>query len=119
MTTSQMPKGRTGLIPHQGLSFVLFPAAAMMLTLRSTDLSSPIDKNRPDYIVLEDGRAIGRIYQERVMLPELRWFWSITVYVNPMRGIVTSRRGPTIEEAKQAFLTSWERVRAGEASSKT
>jgi hypothetical protein len=58
----------------------------MTLTLRSTGLSSAIDKDRPDYIVLEDSRAIGRIYEERATLPELRWFWSITIYMDPRRG---------------------------------
>ena len=41
----------------------------------------------------------------------LRWFWSITVYVDPKRGVVTFGRGSTIEEAKLAFLSNWERVR--------
>jgi hypothetical protein len=48
---------------------------------------------------------------ERASLPELRWFWSITVYVDPKRGVLTFGRGSTIEEAKPAFLSSWERVR--------
>ena len=83
----------------------------MPLTLRPTGLSSPIDKDRLDYIVMDDGRAIGRIYEERASLPELRWFWSITVYVDPKRGVLTFGRGSTIEEAKPAFRSSWERVR--------
>jgi hypothetical protein len=41
----------------------------------------------------------------------LRWFRSITVYVDPKRGVVTFGRGSTIEEAKLAFLSNWERVR--------
>jgi hypothetical protein len=32
-----------------------------------------------DYIVLEDGRTIGRMYEDQHAKPELRWFWSITV----------------------------------------
>jgi hypothetical protein len=50
---------------------------------------------------------VGRLYEDRNSLPALRWFWSITVYVNPMLGIVTSGRAPTIEEAKAQFLASW------------
>jgi hypothetical protein len=32
-----------------------------------------------DYIVTEDGRSIGRIYEDRHTPPEQRWFWSITI----------------------------------------
>jgi hypothetical protein len=47
-----------------------------------------------DYIIVEDGRDVGRIYEDRHSKPELRWFWSITVYVNPKLGIITSGRAP-------------------------
>jgi hypothetical protein len=65
------------------------------------------------------GARVGRhgatkpagLYEDRNTLPALRWFWSITVYVNPMLGIVTSGRAPTIEEAKAQFLTSWQKCR--------
>jgi hypothetical protein len=43
---------------------------------------------------------------------DLRWFWSITVYVDPRAGIVTSGKVPTLEEAKARFRTIWERVKA-------
>jgi hypothetical protein len=56
-------------------------------------LSSPAYRDWADYILLEDGRAVGRIYEDRHTLPGLRWFWSITMYVNPKRGITTSGRG--------------------------
>ena len=59
-------------------------------------------------LVIEDGRAIGRMYEDRHAKAELRWFWSITVYVDPKHGIVTSGRGPALEEAKAKFLTSWQ-----------
>jgi hypothetical protein len=39
-------------------------------------------------------------------LPELRWFWSISFYVNPMLGITTSGRAQSLEEAKAQFLAS-------------
>jgi hypothetical protein len=42
---------------------------------------------------------------------ELRWFWSITVYVNPMLGITTSGRAPSLDEAKAQFLSSWRKCR--------
>ena len=49
-------------------------------------------------------RDVGRIYDDRHSEPELRWFWSITVYVNPKLGITTSGRAPSLEEAKAQFL---------------
>ena len=55
----------------------------MPLTLRPTALSSPAYHDWADYIVREDSRAVGRIYEDRHTLPGLRWFWSITMYVNP------------------------------------
>ena len=41
--------------------------------------------------------------------PELRWFWSITVYLNPKRGITTSGRASSLEEAKAQFLANWQK----------
>jgi hypothetical protein len=82
----------------------------MSLTLRPTGLSSPAYRDWLDYIVLEDGRAVGRMYEDRQTLPELRWFWSITVYVNPKLGITTSGRAPSLDEAKAQFLNNWQRV---------
>ena len=38
--------------------------------------------------------------------PELRWFWSITVYVTPKHGIITSGRAPSLEETKAQFLAA-------------
>ena len=37
----------------------------MPLTLRPTGLSSPAYRDQLDYIVCEDGRAIGRMYDDR------------------------------------------------------
>ena len=64
----------------------------MPLTLRPTGLSSPAYRDWLDYVIVEDGRDVGRVYEDRHDRPELRWFWSITVYVNPNLGIVTSGR---------------------------
>jgi hypothetical protein len=77
-----------------------------MLTLRPSGLSSPAYRDWLDYIVLEDGRAVGRMYEDRQTLPELRWFWSITVYVNPKLGITTSGRAASLDKAKAQFLTN-------------
>ena len=37
------------------------------------------------------------MYEDKQALPELRWFWSITVYVPPMLGIKTNSRTARIE----------------------
>jgi hypothetical protein len=63
-------------------------------------------------VIVEDGRDLGRLYEDRHSRPELRWFWSITVYIDPMLGIVTSGRAPTTEEAKAQFLVSWQKCRS-------
>jgi hypothetical protein len=49
-----------------------------MLTLRRSGLSSPAYRDWLDYVIVEDGRDVGRIYEDRHSRPELRWFWSIT-----------------------------------------
>jgi len=63
-----------------------------MLTLRPTGLSSPIYRDQLDYGVLEDGRPIGRMYEDLHALSELRWFWSITVFVGDRPGVTTNGR---------------------------
>ena len=37
----------------------------MPLTLRHTGLSSPVYRDQLDYTVFEDGRPIGRMYEDR------------------------------------------------------
>jgi hypothetical protein len=82
-----------------------------MLTLRRTGLSSSAYQDSLDYIITEDGRDVGRLYEDRHSKPELRWFWSITLYVNPMLGITTNGRAASIEEAKAQFLANWQKCR--------
>ncbi len=43
-------------------------------------------------MVLEDGRAVGRLYEDRHSPPEYRWFWSVTAYVDPKLVMNTSGR---------------------------
>jgi hypothetical protein len=84
----------------------------MPLTLRPTGLSSPAYADKLDYVVCEDGKVIGRICEDWHTLPDLRWFWSITVYVDPRQGINTSGRAASLDEAKAQFLSNWQRCRA-------
>ena len=69
-----------------------------MLRLRPTGLSSPAYRDWLDYVIVEDGRDVGRLYEDRLSRPELRWFWSITV------PYTTSGRAPSLDEAKAQFL---------------
>jgi hypothetical protein len=81
----------------------------MALSLRHTGLASPAFAEWADYCVVEDGQVIGRIYEDRHT--QLRWFWSITVYVDPALGVTTNGRVPTLEEAKARFESSWSKCR--------
>jgi hypothetical protein len=81
-----------------------------MLTLHRTALSSPVYCDWLDYIIVAHGRDVGRLYEDRHS-PELRWFWSITTYVDPKLGITRSGHAASIEEAKAQFLANWQKCR--------
>jgi hypothetical protein len=66
----------------------------MVLSLRCTGLSSPAYRDWLDYVIVEDGHDVGRLYEDRHSRPDLRWFWSITVYVNPKRWPGGGHRAP-------------------------
>jgi hypothetical protein len=72
----------------------------MPLTLRLTAFPPPAYADKLDYVVCEDGKVIGRIYEDWHTLPDLRWFWSITVYVDPKQGINTSGRAASLDRLK-------------------
>jgi hypothetical protein len=65
----------------------------MLRTLRPTGLSSPAYADKLDYVVCEDGKVIGRRYEDWHTLPDLRRFWSITVYVDPKQGLGATTAG--------------------------
>jgi hypothetical protein len=44
--------------------------------MRLTGLASPVDSGA-GYTVYSGKWAIGRIYQERGMLAEMTWYWSL------------------------------------------
>jgi hypothetical protein len=84
----------------------------MVLSLRPTGLSSPAFADWADYCVIEDGKIIGRIYEDRHTLPVLRWFWSITEHVDPALPIDRNGRAPSLADAKARFRASWSKWRA-------
>jgi hypothetical protein len=77
----------------------------MPLTLHPAGLSSPAYRDWLDYVIVADDRAVRRIYEDRHTPPDLRWFWSITVYVDPKQGN-TSGRAASLDEAKAQFLSN-------------
>jgi hypothetical protein len=83
-----------------------------MLTMRPTGLASPAYATWEDWTVLDDGRVVGRIYEDRSQgTPrELRCRWSITRYVPPRLGIRTDNKVESLAEAKQQFRRTWEAV---------
>jgi hypothetical protein len=85
---------------------------AMALTMRPTDLDrSPATADLDDWIVLDDGTPIGRIYQRHAPANvDVTWFWSIT-YVEPRAGLRTSGMAETLEAAKAAFRDSYDKWR--------
>ena len=79
----------------------------MRLSMRKTGLASPAYADRFDCVVYDDGRPIGRIYEDRHALPELRWYWSLTALGSGHAGLPTSGRAPTLEAAKAELAASF------------
>ena|ERR1700730_12976307 len=92
------------------------PRTGYMLTLRPTGLSSPAYRDWLDYVIVEDGRDVGRVYEDRHSRLELRWFWAISIYINPKLGITTSGRAPSLNEAKAQFLANWQEKCRGDST---
>jgi hypothetical protein len=80
--------------------------AHVSLTVRKTGASLAYQQ-WADYTVYDHGRAIGRIYQDRVTRPALRWFWSITMIDARHTGIRTDGCTPTLKQAKAELQESW------------
>ena len=56
-----------------------------------------------------DKRPALRMYEDLHARPELRWFWSITVFVGDRSGVTTSGRVATLTEAKARFVENWQK----------
>jgi hypothetical protein len=80
----------------------------MSLTMRPTNLSSPVDRDRLDYTVFSGEWAVGRIYEDRGALPMLRWFWAL---FGPHAGPDVMRkdgRAAILEQAKAELYRNWQ-----------
>jgi hypothetical protein len=86
----------------------------LRLTLHRTNLS-PSYRSELHFEVIEDGRAVGRIYEDLQAPPELRWYWSITAPVGDSPDVVTNGRAPTLDLAKARFLKNWQKCRSAAA----
>ena len=72
----------------------------MALTLRPTGRHSRVYWDyRQDWTIYDDSEPVGRIYEDTSASTsaDMRWFWSITVYVWPDAGIVTSGTAPRLK----------------------
>ena len=59
----------------------------------------------------EDGKVIGRIYEQRYVPTDVRRFRSITAFhIDPAFGITTNACVPTLEQAKAEFREAWSKV---------
>jgi len=79
----------------------------MALSLRRTGLSPPVYRHLADYVVIDAGREVGRIYEDPHA--SQRWFWSLTVFGAHLAGTKPSGRAATIEDAKAEFHASYKR----------
>lgn len=75
-----------------------------MLTRSPTDLSSgPIPD---DYIIKDDGRAIGRVLWSHSSPADRRWGWSI--YSREPQKPTDRGYAATLDDALAAFKAAWE-----------
>ena len=81
----------------------------MPLTLRPTGGHARVYQDRQDWTICDDGVPVGRIYEDTsASAPDdMRWTWSITVYVWPDAGIATSGKAATLDQAKAEFQRNW------------
>jgi hypothetical protein len=70
--------------------------------------SSPIDKDRQDFIIYSGAWAVGRIYEQRSGPEHLRWYWSLSGMFGRPQDIRDDGRTATLEEAKSQFQGAWQ-----------
>jgi hypothetical protein len=79
----------------------------MPLTLRRTGPASPADRELDDWTIFSGQWAVGRVYEERGALPEVRWHWSFFGSVSRPAEMSADGRAPTLETAKIQFAENW------------
>ena len=78
---------------------------SLILKTTRSQYGSPFDAKN-DYVVLNDGRVIGRMFQQPQSPQGCPWFWTITAREHPpsihSRGYCATR-----EQAMEHFKTQW------------
>jgi hypothetical protein len=84
----------------------------MLLTMRPTGGHSPVYADRQDWTIFDDGKAVGRIYENAgaSTSADMRWFWAITVYVWPDAGVVTRGKAPTLDQGEGRISAQLDRL---------
>jgi hypothetical protein len=75
----------------------------MPLTMRPTGGNSPVYVDRQDWTIFDDGKPVGRMYEDASTSAPRRPALVLVGHVNPRAGIVTSGKVPTLQEAKVQF----------------
>ena len=83
----------------------------MALTMRPTGLGHGVYKDSIDYGVFSGEWCIGRIYENRSGLADLRWFWAFHAPSRPGT-LRISNHVATLEVAKSEFEASWKQWKA-------
>jgi hypothetical protein len=72
----------------------------------------PDERPRNDWLVLDDGVVVGRIYEnDSTPEPRSRWFWALNGAAGKalQHGIRGSGLAPSLEEAKTAWRENYDR----------
>jgi hypothetical protein len=82
------------------------------LSLRPTGLSSPAHADRQDFVVVDDGRVVGRIYEFGPSTPpDFAGSGRSRHSYTGEPGLVTDGRAPSLEAAKTQIWKNWEKAR--------
>jgi hypothetical protein len=83
-------------------------AKLMALTLRPTGGHARIYRDRQDWTICVDGVPVGRLYEDTSASTSanLRWFWSITVYMGA-RTRASPRAVGWRPSARRGLMRSW------------
>ena len=55
----------------------------MALTLHRTLSTAHRNRDWLDYVIINGGRYVGRLYEDGHSRPASRWFWAIAIYDDP------------------------------------
>jgi hypothetical protein len=67
-------------------------------------------------VIVDDGRDVGRLYEDR---PPRAALVLVDHTLRQPKGITTNGRTVTLDQAKQQFRESWDRVRASPKEGRT